>query len=353
MRLRHRMFACGLFALALAASGQAALAQRVRAVAFSPDRKLYALGDTDKVVAVRDMQTGRRVHTLQGHTGEISALAFSPDNKTLATASDAEDDAVRLWDVGSGKELRALRWSKKGGAKGEGRAFVKRVLSLEFSPDGRLLAVAGNVVMYPYAEPHQINREYAGTVHLWDVSAGRVVQTLSSGTTDINHASFSPDGKLVVSGSGDFERDARAKSGVKVWDAATGKEIRLLAGSYEYHDAVSVRVSPDGRYVAAADGGDGAIWDLNTGALLHELDDAGGHLAFSPDGKYLANGGSNPFLWNVSTGEKVYTLGGFSGDPNGLAFTDEGRTLRIGGWENKFRVWDVGTGKEKTPESGN
>jgi WD40 repeat protein len=348
--LGHRI-AVGLFAaLACAcACQQQAHAQRVSAAAFSPDRKLYALGDTDKVVAVRDLETRKRLQTLQGHTGEISALAFSPDGKTIATASDAEDDPIRLWDAATGKETRALRWMKKGGAKGEGRAFVTRVTSLEFSPDGKLLAAAGNVVTYPYAEPQKIDREYAGTIHLWDVAAGKVAQTLTAGKTDIGHASFSPDGRFIVSGSGD---DDRAKAGVKVWDAATGKLVRTLADSYEYHDAVSVRVSPDGRHVAAADTQSGALWDMNSGARLRELD-AGGHLAFSPDGKYVANGASSAFLWDVSTGEKLRTLGGYSGAPNALAFTDGGKTLLIGGWDNKFRVWDAATGQEKTPAAGN
>ena len=349
--LLSRRTAAGLLAaLALAcACQQQALAQRVSAAAFSPDRKLYALGDTANVVAVRDMETRKRLQTLQGHTGEISALAFSPDGKTLATASGAEDDPVRLWDVATGKELRALRWAKKGGPKGEGRAFVKRVTSVEFSPDGRLLAVAGNVVTYPREEPHRVDPVFAGTVHLWDVAAGKLAQTLTGGTTDIGHASFSPDGKLVVSGSGD---DDRAKAGVKVWDAATGKLVRTLAQSYEYQDAVSVRVSPDGRFVAAADTQSGALWDLNSGAMLRELD-AGGHLAFSPEGKYLANGASSSFLWDVATGEKLRTLGGYSGAPNALAFADGGRTLLIGGWDNRFRVWDAATGQEKTPAAGN
>lgn len=346
----HRI-AAGLFAaLACACACQPqAYAQRVSAAAFSPDHRLYALGDTGQVVAIRDALTRKRLQTLQGHRGEISALAFSPDGKTLATASAAEDDPVRLWEAATGKELRALRWTKKGGAKGEGRAFVKRVTSLEFSPDGKLLAVAGNVVTYPYAEPQQIDREYVGTVHLWDVAAGKVAQTLTGGSTDIGHASFSPDGKLVVGGSGSGDR---AQAGVMVWDAATGKLVRTLAESYEYYDAVSVRVSPDGRHVAAADTQSGALWDLNSGALLRELD-AGGHLAFSPDGKYVANGASSSFLWEVSTGEKLRTLGGYSGAPNALAFVDGGKVLLIGGWDNKFRVWDVATGQEKAPAAGN
>jgi WD40 repeat protein len=115
--------------------------------------------------------------------------------------------------------------------------------------------------------------------------------------------------------------------------------------------------SPDRKVYALGDADKNvAVRDTETRKRLQTLQGHAGEisaLAFSPDGKYLANGASSSSLWDVSTGERVHTLGGYSGAPNALAFADGGKTVFVGGWDNKFRVWDVSTGKEKTPPEGN
>src|SRR5438105_15010218 len=78
----------------------------VRAVAFSPDNKILASGSVDNTVRLWDVATGIELSTLPGHVGGVYSVGFSPDGSILATAG--ADQAIRLWDVGSGKELRSL-----------------------------------------------------------------------------------------------------------------------------------------------------------------------------------------------------------------------------------------------------
>ena len=115
----------------------------VWSVAFSPDGKTVVTASRDNMVRLWEAASGKEIRQFQGHQGGVSSVVFSPDGKTVATAS--HDRTLRLWEVASGKELRQFQ-----GHRGW-------VTSVAFSPDGKMMVSAGG----------------DDTVRLWDVATGK------------------------------------------------------------------------------------------------------------------------------------------------------------------------------------
>jgi WD40 repeat protein len=183
-------------------------------------------------VQLWDVATGRE-HTLQGHAFSVTALAFAPDGKTLASATgswlpDGAPGEIKLWDVATGKERATL-------AK-----LPIMILALAFAPDGKTLASSSK------------------TVKLWDVGTGKEKRELPGGGWSL---AFAPDGKTLAVGGGVLEDNT--PGAVTLWDLTTGKERATLPG---HTGAVScVAFTPDGRTLASADTkGTVMLWDVAT-----------------------------------------------------------------------------------------
>jgi WD40 repeat protein len=300
----------------------------VTAVAWSPDGRRLATSSEDHTACVWSLSESPvvRIPAWGGHR----AMAFSPDGQTLVTATDLE--SVQVWDAGTGRER--VRLEETRGAS-----------LLALSPNGRLLAVAQGAL-----------------ASVWEVATGRAVARMEQGGF-IYALAFSPDGRLLVSAGGD--------GSARLWEAATGREVRKV-----HHDGAvrTVAFSPDGRRLAT--GGEdqtARLWEVETGRELSrwvhaslpcEAQPGGAQagcgearllgtgarlesVSFSPDGSALATATreGGVWVWNVGSGRELLHLR-HPGFIRALAFSPDSRALAIATGDATARIWLLATGQE-------
>jgi eukaryotic-like serine/threonine-protein kinase len=296
----------------------------VKRVAFSPGGTRLASGDGDLakhdpgMLKIWDIATGRALLTLSGHTEPIWGVAYSPDGQRLVSAS--QDNTVKVWDLASGREALTLR------------GHTDTVRGVAFSPDGRKLASASA----------------DATIRIWDAApwqheaSADELLTLHGHPSPVFAVTYSPDGKRLVS---------LDSNNVKVWDAATGRELHshLLKESGVY--ALAYR--PDGRQLITGNGA-GFLYFLDgqTGKPASRFNRQGGGpmkgVAFSTDGERLitANWDRQAKIWDVRTRREIHTLKGHTEEVVGVAFSPDGALAATASFDRTVKIWDSRTARE-------
>ena len=346
---------------------------------FSPDGTRLAVG-TDVGVWVYDVPDGKETALFTGHTGQINALAFSLDGKILASGG-FNNPIIQLWDLETDSKLSTFTLPKRQGS----------VSALTFDEDNTKLIVMGTFRDITYWEIStgrklaDINTKHsyetgtfsqdgrtfatgdeAGKIRLWDATglqqatlpghsslfagdnffAGFITEIFKlPEDRHIWSLAFSPDGKMLASGSLDET--------VQLWNTERRSKRGTLKGHKSWVTAVAF--SPDGKIVASGDVNKVIkLWNVNT---RRERATLTGHtngisaVTFSPDGKTLASGSYDGTIrfWNAKTGQEMSTFAtGYVKSVKAVAFSENGTTLASAAFNGTVEIWSLTTGLELT-----
>lgn len=281
--------------------------RRVLALAFSANGKTLASEIERGGIRLWDPRTGELKNRLGEH--DDSAAIVDISNSATTAAEVIDDESIRLWDVGSnekkilptlGGPISALALSPDGRTMAIGRANKIVLLSTANREQIRTLAANGSDIKYLAfaADGGTLAAASDGsTIQTWNLASGQITQTMPAGK--ITALRFAPAGRLLASGTED--------GSIYLWDLQSGNlmlQLKKHSGSVN-----AIAFSPEGNFLAS--GGDDRtviIWEIATGKPRHTLK---GHdlavtcLAFSPDGSLLATGAGNSsvVLWDVPTGK--------------------------------------------------
>jgi WD40 repeat protein len=245
---------------------------------INPQGTLMASDQGDGTVALIDLRTGRPIDTLRAtEGGQANALAFFPDDRTLATGDTR--GTVTLWDVRTRSSLRTLQFSDP-------------VWFVAVSPDGRVMAVQT-----------QARDSSSSSVEVREVDSGEVlyVDTVPNGSGGV---SFSPDGRrLAVLGC------CQPESTVEVWDARSGEELFSPDAGGR---ANSIAFSPDGRLLGAGtEDGKVVLWNAHNGESVGPPIQAAAAainpISFSPDGRLfvVSSADQTATLWDIASRKRI------------------------------------------------
>jgi eukaryotic-like serine/threonine-protein kinase len=282
----------------------------VLAVAFSPDSRGLLTASRDGTARLWETDSGQLQHVLTGHEGAVTCAAFSPDGRRALTLAPGPDRSAIIWDAATGAKLARLKlsskWDVRFQAPGPGDPpsleFLTDYNTASFSPDGRLVITAFGE--YPDM-----------TVRVWDADSGTERTILKGHEGPVGSANFSPDGNWIVTASLDGT--------ARIWEAGTGRQVHVLRGLAG--GMFSASFSPDGRRVLTVD--EGRKFVATPAEGYHPTGVDGNQRQRSAPGAAR--------IWDAATGREVARLKWsqwVDGIARRAAYSPDGRRVVTAGW---------------------
>ncbi len=291
----------------------------VISVAFSPDGKWLAIGDTNAQIYLWKVTESRPIlhHVINCNNFWVRAIAFSPDSKIIT--SGGEDGNIHLWEVETRKTIDIFS------------GHLDRIRSLSYSANGQLLASSSD----------------DRTVRIWDCNRKELITVLTKHQDKVRWVIFHPDQHTLISASQDNQ--------ICLWDVNMSEAKLIKSFCLEENKDNLLRaiaISPDGKLLASGtDDGVIRLWDLETGKFKQELshnhNDWIRCLAFSPNGDEIASASEDTTIsiTNVITGKHLHTLRGHTGRVWSIDFHPKLPWLLSGEIGFNIRVWNYKSGE--------
>ncbi|MBI5761499.1 MAG: hypothetical protein HZA46_23560 [Planctomycetales bacterium] len=330
----------------------------VAAVAVSPDNKWLATASADFSVKVWNLENGQAAKSLVGHTALVSGLTFSPDGTKLLSSS--HDKSVRVWNPIDGALLSRIDAPSPlngvavtpDGTKlvTAGADNLLRVWEFSTASPTKTLSTPAAPVLAVRVSPDKkllALGEADGKVTLIDLATGQVAKALAGHTGAITSVAFSANSARLVSGSADKT--------TRVWDVATGQVVATITAGPANVESVALHANGN---QAATGFGDGrvAFWKLDVAdpagrAFAGDNGAPAAVVAVSPDGKLHASAGvaeAKPaiIVRDIATGNVVKALPGHEGPVTAIAFRVDNLAIVSGSADKTARVWNLADGKE-------
>ena len=321
---------------------------------FTPDGKYMISGADDSKIILWDVQTGKAIRYMTGHKDQVRAVVVSSDGKRIASTTGSD---IKIWDFNTGAELKSIKTTRS-------------IMSLDFSPDCKLLA--GGEQSYAGSDVYVFNPEtgieimkcqkhfapitsvkfssdgkyLAATsedknVSVWDFNSKKIYKTFTGHTAKVISAAFSPDNRSLVSSSDDktirIWNLADKTEKLKITTNANGCEYRVHWSGKSIYMFVSIKSNPSWFFKQ---------WDAETGKELSaiNLEQPAGFSVLSPDGTKAAMVsffGNQINLYDIAAGAHIRTFESAVHSLTSLALSPDGKFCATGNNRGYVQMWDI------------